>query len=142
MLHLSGFSTMRSDRTHSGILSSDTTHASGSVITFIRQGLSFSQLSTSSLSSLNPYSHYVEINISLNIFSSMPFLNVNAPPIRSSSTNGRTNSFSPSILPSSKNLFILGDINCHHPSGTQESLPTPAGRKYLTGPSLLTSSPQ
>ena len=27
------------------------------------------------------------------------------------------------------------------PSGTQEVLPTPAGRKYLTGSSLLTSSP-
>ena len=28
--------------------------------------------------------------------------------------DGRTNSFSPSILPS-RNLFILGDFNCHHP---------------------------
>ena len=36
------------------------------------------------------------------------------PPIRSSPTNGRTDSFSPSILPSSRNLFILGDFNCHH----------------------------
>ena len=36
------------------------------------------------------------------------------PPIRSSPTNGRTDSFSPSILPS-RNLFILGDFNCHHP---------------------------
>ena len=37
------------------------------------------------------------------------------PPICSSPTDGRTNSFSPSILPSSRNLFILGDFNCHHP---------------------------
>ena len=36
------------------------------------------------------------------------------PPIRSSPTDGRTDSFSPSILPSSRNLFILGDFNCHH----------------------------
>ena len=28
---------------------------------------------------------------------------------------GKTDSFSPSILPSSRNLFILGDCNCHHP---------------------------
>ena len=35
------------------------------------------------------------------------------PPIRSSPTDGRTESFSPSILPSSRNLFILGDFNCH-----------------------------
>ena len=46
-----GFSALRSDRTHSrsGILSSDTTHASGGVILFVRQGQSFSELSTSSL---------------------------------------------------------------------------------------------
>ena len=29
--------------------------------------------------------------------------------------NGRTDSFSLSILPSSRNLFVLGDFNCHHP---------------------------
>ena len=45
----------------------------------------------------------------------MSFLNVYAPPIRSSPTDGRTDSFFPSILPSSRNLFILGDFNCHHP---------------------------
>ena len=47
-----GISTLRSDRTHSrsAILSPDTTHASGGVVIFVRQGLSFSELSTSSLS--------------------------------------------------------------------------------------------
>ena len=45
----------------------------------------------------------------------MSFLNVYAPPICCSPTDGRTDSFSPSILPSSRNLFILGDFNCHHP---------------------------
>ena len=38
-----------------------------------------------------------------------------APPIRSSPTDGRTDSFSPSILSFSRNLFILRDFNCHHP---------------------------
>ena len=68
-----GFSALRSDRTHSwsGILSSDTTHASGGVVIFVRQGLSFSELCTSSLSSLDAYSDYVGINISLNNFSSL-----------------------------------------------------------------------
>ena len=37
------------------------------------------------------------------------------PPIRSSPTEGRTDSFSPSLLPSSRNLFIQGDFNCLHP---------------------------
>ena len=63
-----GFSALRSDRTHSrsGILSPGATHASGGVVIFVRQGLSFSELSTSSLSSLDPYSDYVGVNISLN----------------------------------------------------------------------------
>ena len=41
------FSTLRSDCTHSrsGILSPDATHASGGVITLVRQNLSFSELS-------------------------------------------------------------------------------------------------
>ena len=45
-----------------------------------------------------------------------------------------------SILSSSRNLFILVDFNCHHPSETQEVLPTLVERKYSTGWSLMTSS--
>ena len=124
-----GFSALRSDRTHSrsGILSSDTTHASGGVVIFVRQGLFFSEFSTSSLSSLDPYSDYVGVNISLNNSSSLSFLNVYASPIRFSPTDGRTDSFSPSILSFCRNFFILGDFNCHHPFGTQELPPTPQG---------------
>ena len=94
---ISGFSALRSDHTHSrsGILSPDATHASGGVdIIFVRQGLSFSELFTSSLSSLDPYSDYVGVNISLNNSSSLSFLNVYAPPICSSPTDGRIDSFS------------------------------------------------
>ena len=56
-----GFSALRSHGTHSrsGIFSTDVADASGGVIIFVRQGLSFSKLSTSSLSSLGPYSDYV-----------------------------------------------------------------------------------
>ena len=48
------FSVLRSDRTHSrsGILSSDATHASAGVVIFVGQGLSFSELSTTSLRSI------------------------------------------------------------------------------------------
>ena len=55
------FSALRSDRTHSrsGIFSTDATHASGGILIFVRQGLSFPELSTSSLSSLDPYSDNV-----------------------------------------------------------------------------------
>ena len=63
------------------------------------------------------------------------------PPICSSPTDGRTDSFSPSILPSSRNLFILGDFNCHYLLWTQGLPPTPVGKKYSTASSPLTSSP-
>ena len=53
-------------------------HASGGVVIFVRQGLSFSELSTSSLSLLDPYSDYVGINISLDNSSSLSFLNMYA----------------------------------------------------------------
>ena len=96
------FSALRSDCSHScyDIFSADATHSSGGVIIFVRQGLSFSELSTSSLSSLDPYSDYVEVNISLNDSSSLSFLNVYALSICSSPKDSKTNFFSPPILPS------------------------------------------
>ena len=98
-----------------GILTSDATHASGDVVIFVRQGLSFSELSTTSLSSLDPYSDYVGVNISLNKSSSVSFLNVYAPLFAPPQRMAEPiPSLSP-ILPSSRNLFILGDFNCHHP---------------------------
>ena len=108
-----GFSALRSDCSHSRsgiflLMSQTLAAASG------RQGLSFSELSTFSLSSLDPYSHYAEVNISVNDSSSLTFLNVYGPSIRSSPKDSRTNFFSPSIFPSFTNFFILGDFNCHH----------------------------
>ena len=97
-----GFYALRSDGSHSrsGIFSADVTDASGDVTIFVRQGLSFSELFTSSLSSLDPYFDYVGVNISLNDSSSLSFLTVYAPSIRSFSKDSRTNLFSPSIVPS------------------------------------------
>ena len=86
-----GFSALQSHGTHSrsGIFSTDVADASGGVIIFVKQGLFFS-----SLSSLGPYSDYVEVNISLNASSSsLSFLNVYAPPIRYSPKDSRTNFF-------------------------------------------------
>ena len=51
------------------------------------------------LSLLDPYSDYVGVNVSLNNSSSLSFFNVYAHPIRSSMTDDRTDSFSPSIFP-------------------------------------------
>ena len=105
-----GVSALHSDCTHSrsGIFSPDATHASSGVIIFIKEGLSFSELSTS-LSSLDPYSDCVGVNISLNNSSSLSFLNVYAPPICSFLMDRRTSSFSPSIS-SSRNLFYSGGL--------------------------------
>ena len=97
-----GFSALQSNGTHSrsGIFSTDVADASSGVIIFVKQGLFISELSTSSLSSLGPYSDYAEVNISLNDSSSLSFLNVYAPSIRSSTKDSRTNFFSFSILSS------------------------------------------
>ena len=97
-----GFSALWADSTHSrsGIFSTDVTDASGGVNIFVKQSLFSSELSTPSLSSLGPYSDYVEVNISLNDSSSLSFLNAYAPPIRSSTKDSRPNFFCPSILPS------------------------------------------
>ena len=122
-------------------LAFSTTHASGGVLIFVRQGLSFLELSTFSFSLLNPYSDCLGINISLNNCSSLSFLNVYAPSIRSSATHTRTNFFFLSISSSSRKLFILGDFNCHHPLLDSKVLPTLVGRKYSIGSSPLTSFP-
>ena len=57
------------------------------------------------------------------------------PLIRSSSTDGRTDSFSFSIFPPPEISSFWETSIAITPSGT------PAGRKYSTGSSLLTSSP-
>ena len=113
-------------------------HASGGVVIFVRQGLSFSELSTSSLSLLNPYSDYVGINISLNNFSSLSFLNVYAPLFTPPQRMAEPTPFLPPSFPPPEISSFLGTSIAITPSGTQELPPTPAVRKYLT---LLTSSP-
>ena len=97
-----GFSALQSHGTHSrsDIFSTDVADASSGVIIFVKQDLFFSELSTSSLFLLGPYSDYVEVNICLNGSSSLSFLNVYAPPIHSSTKDSRTNFFSPSNYPS------------------------------------------
>ena len=79
------------------------------------------------------------VNISLNNFSFLYFLNVYAPLIFSSPTDGRTDSFSRFILSSSRNLFIMGDFNCHHPLWGLKDTSDSVGRKYSIGSSLRNS---
>ena len=115
-----GFSALQSHGTHSrsGIFSTDVANTSGGVIIFVKQCLSFSEISTSSLSLLGPYSDYVEVNISLNDSFSLSFLNVYAPPIRSSTKDSRTNFFS-----------LRSSLLCESGSGGFFALPLPQ-KKY------------
>ena len=140
---ISGFSVLRSDRTHSrsGILSSDASHASGGVVIFVRQGLSFSELSTTSLSSLDPYSDYVGVNISLNKSSSVSFLNVYAPLFAPPQRMAEPIPSLPQFFPPPEISSFWGTSIAITRFGTQEVLPTPVGRKYSTGSSPQTSSP-
>ena len=125
-----GFSALHSDRTHSwsGILSSDTTHARSGIVIFVMQGLSFSELSTSFLSLLDPYSDYVGINISLNNSSSLSFLNVYAPLFAPFQQMAEPTPFLP---PSFGDLFILGDFNCHHPLWDSRGTSDPHGEEVF-----------
>ena len=114
------------------------------VIIFVRQGLSFSELSTSSLSSLDPYSDYVGVSISLNNSSSLSFLNVYVPPPPLFTPPQRMAEPTPSLppfFPPPEISSFWGTSIAITPFGTQKVLPTPTGRKYSTGSSPLTSSP-
>ena len=93
--------------------------------------LNFLPTPSYSLSLLDPYSDHVGVNISLSNSSLLSFHHVYAPPIHSFLTDGRTDSFSPSIFPSSRNLFIQGTSIAITPSGTQEELPTPHGEEVF-----------
>ena len=118
---ITGFSALRSHGTHSrfDIFSTDVADACGGVIIYVKQGLSFSELSTSSLSSLDPYSDYVGVNTSLNNFSSLSFLNVYAPPIRSSTKDSKTNFFLPLFFPPMWKRWIF------RASASTEKVPLP-----------------
>ena len=138
-----GFSALRSDRTHSrsGILSPDATHASSDVVIFVRQGLSFSELSTSSLSSLDPYSDYVGVNISLNNSTLVLFLNVYTPLFAPPQRMAEPIPSLPPFFPPPEISSFWGTSIAITRFGTQEVPPILAGRKDLTRSSLLISSP-
>ena len=84
---------------------------------------------------LNP----TRVKISLNSSSSLSFLNADTHPIRSSSMDSKTDSFSSSIFSSSEISSFWGTSTFITPSGTQKVLLTPVGRKCSNRSSPLTS---
>ena len=113
----------------------------GNVYTNKELSLSFSELTTSSLSLLDPYSDYVGINISLNNSSSVSFLNVYTSLFAPSQRMAEPIPFLPPFFPFPEISLFWGTSIAITPSGTQKVLSIPAGRMYSTGSSLLTSSP-
>ena len=118
-------STLRTDRTfgRQGPVSSGDHNTGGGVLTLIHSDLAFSPVSVSSLSSQDPYSDYICVKVLFSNHSPLQFLNLYSPPIRSTSSDSRTRTFSTDILPNSPDTFILGDFNAHH--STWDSLVPP-----------------
>ena len=85
------------------------------------------------------YSDYVGINISLNNSSLLYFLNVYALLITLLCRMTKPTSFLSPFSPLSEISSFWRTSIAITPSGTQEVLSTPAGRKYSTGSSPLTS---
>ena len=91
------------------------------VLIFVKNDLTYTSLSTQSLSSLDPSSDYLAITVKIKGTSPIHLFNVYVPPIRSSSSDSRPKSFSPFLLPSSPTTYIFGDFNGHHSSWESHS---------------------
>ena len=86
----------------------------GGVLILVKKGLTYTSLSTQSLSSIGPSSDYLAIAVKTKGASPIHFFNVYVPPIHSSSSDSRPKSFSPFLLPSSPTTYIFSDFNSHH----------------------------
>ena len=93
----------------------------GGVLILVKNGLSYTSLSTQSLSSVDPSSDYLAITVKIKGAAPIHLFNVYVPPIRSSSSDSRPKFFSPFLLPSFPTTYIFGDFNSHHSSWDSHS---------------------
>ena len=100
----------------------------GGVLILVKTGLSYTSLSTQSLSSLDPSSNYLAIAVKIKGAPPIHLFNVYVLPIRSSSSDSRPKSFSPFLLPSSPTTYIFGDFNSHHSSWDSHSPEDQSGK--------------
>ena len=98
------------------------------VLILVENGLTYTSLSTQSLSSLEPSSDYLAIAVKIKGARPIHLFDVYVPPIRSSSSDSRPKSFSPFLLPSSPSTYIFGDFNCHHSSWDSHSPEDQSGK--------------
>ena len=100
----------------------------GGVLILVKTSLSYTLLSTRSLSSLDPSSDYLAIAVKIKGAPPIHLFNVYVPPIRSSSSDSRPKSFSPFLLPSSPTTYIFGNFNSHHSSWDSHSSENHSGK--------------
>ena len=86
----------------------------GGVLILVKNGLSYTSLSTQSLSSLDPSLDYLAIAVKIKGAAPIHLFNV-------SSSDSRPKSFSPFLLPSSPTTYIFGHFNSHHSSWDSHS---------------------
>ena len=103
----------------------------GGVLILVKNGLSYTSLSTQSLSSLDPSSDYLAIAVKIKEAAPIHLFNVYVPPICSSSSDSRPKSFSPFLLPSSPTTYIFGDFNSHHSSWNSHSPEDQSGKNLF-----------
>ena len=100
----------------------------GGVLILVKTSLSYTLLSTQSLSSLDPSSDYLAIAIKIKGAPPIHLFNIYIPPICSSSSDSCPKSFSPFLLPSSPTTYIFGDFNSHHSSWDSHSSENHSGK--------------
>ena len=124
-----GYKTLQKNRsmTRRGITIS-TGNLGGGVLILVRNDLTYTSLSTQSLSSLDPSSNCLAITVKIKGASPIYLFNVYVPPIRSSSSNSRPKSFSPFLLPLSPITYVFGDFNNHTSSWESHSPEDQSGK--------------
>ena len=117
-----GYKTLQKNRsmTRRGTANS-TGNLGGGVLILVKTGLSYTLLSTQSLSSLDPSSDYLAIAVKIKGAPPIDLFNVYVPLIHSSFSDSRPKSFSPFLLPSSPTTYIFGNFNSHHSSWDSHS---------------------
>ena len=124
-----GYKTLQKNRfmTRRGTTNS-TGNLGGGVLILVKTGLSYTLLSTQSLSSLDPSSNYLAIAVKIKGAPPIHLFNVYVPPILPSSSDSRPKSFSLFLLPSSPTTYIFGDFNSHHSSWDSHSPEDQSGK--------------
>ena len=101
----------------------------GGVLILVKNVLTYTSLSTKSLSSLHPSSDYLAIAVKVKGASPIHLFNVYVPPIRSSSSDSRPKSFTPFLLLSfPTTTYIFGVFNSHHSSWDSHSPENQSGK--------------